>query len=420
MRMFIKKQIMVGSKQNFALIVPPRALTNEVNHKITDDLKDLLSQNNYKTVTSAGSHYLKGNHNFIFVLTPEKFLYLLIEHRTIDLDYLFIDEAHKISSKDKRSVFYYRVTDLPNRREYKPRTVFAWLNIPTPEVYLKLIPNAQILDEHKLTTTFSPVSQLKYLIDIPGKSVRLFNSYTDELLPVTNVFNYNNVCEIVKNIGAGFQNIVYINSIAEAVELAQKYANPLPPSDNAELKSLAEDICREVHPHYYLADIISKGVAYHVGYIPSAFRMRIEKLFVDGVIKTMFCTSTLIEGINLPADNLFVTSYMNGNRNMTAIDFKNLIGRVGRINYNLYDHVHLITRSLATPKGSTDKAKNMKSFSKAPPKFSNFHLFRNLLLIKSNLLSQPCFKEKLTFPSVLETPKKNKPTITIILCANSV
>lgn len=56
----------------------------------------------------------------------------------------------------------------------------------------------------------------------------------------------------------------------------------------------------------------------------------------------MFCTSTLVEGVNLPADNLFITSYKSGLTKMTPVDFKNLVGRVGRIEYNLYGNVYLV------------------------------------------------------------------------------
>jgi len=70
--------------------------------------------------------------------------------------------------------------------------------------------------------------------------------------------------------------------------------------------------------------------------------MRIEELYKSGDIKTIFCTSTLVEGVNLPADNLFITSNKNGRTDMTSVDFRNLIGRVGRIEYNLYGNVILV------------------------------------------------------------------------------
>jgi hypothetical protein len=112
LRMFIKKKIMDGSAMNFAVLVPTKALINEVTSKIINDLKEMLQEHNYRLVTSAGATVLKEDHNFIFVLTPERLLYLLISYPNIEIDYLFVDEAHKISAKDSRSTFYYKVVDM--------------------------------------------------------------------------------------------------------------------------------------------------------------------------------------------------------------------------------------------------------------------------------------------------------------------
>ena len=57
----------------------------------------------------------------------------------------------------------------------------------------------------------------------------------------------------------------------------------------------------------------------------------------------MFCTSTLLEGVNLPADNLFITDNKIFRSAMSPVDFRNLIGRVGRISYNLYGNVFFVS-----------------------------------------------------------------------------
>lgn len=79
-----------------------------------------------------------------------------------------------------------------------------------------------------------------------------------------------------------------------------------------------------------------------VGYLPANIRLRIEKSFEEGDLRTIFCTSTLVEGVNLPADNLFMTSYKTGLSNMDEVEFRNLVGRVGRIKYNLYGNVFFV------------------------------------------------------------------------------
>ncbi len=123
------------------------------------------------------------------------------------------------------------------------------------------------------------------------------------------------------------------------VDYAVEYARNLPVSTDEKLINLAKDIRNEVHNDCYLADLVMRGVAYHVGYLPGNIRLRIERSFEAGILRTIFCTSTLVEGVNLPVDNIFITSYKNGISNMDEVEFRNLVGRVGRIRYNLYGNV---------------------------------------------------------------------------------
>lgn len=127
MRMFIKQQILEKKRENYAIIVPTKALINEVSDKIIkDDLKEMLEEYNYRVVTAGGDIALKQSHNFIFVMTPERFLYYLIDNPTKTIAYLFIDEAHKISSMDDRSSFYYKIVEMLSARECKPHMISAY------------------------------------------------------------------------------------------------------------------------------------------------------------------------------------------------------------------------------------------------------------------------------------------------------
>lgn len=342
MRTFIHQQVTSGLEANFALLVPTKALINEVTSNIIRDLKVYLKEKNYRVVTSAGALVLKNDHNFIFVLTPERMLYLLISNPKIHNDYLFVDEAHKISTKDKRSAFYYKVVDMLASQEKKPHIVFASPNIPNPEIYLKLVPDCEELQGSKITTSYSPVSQLKYMIDFVDRKLFSHNNFTGKTEFVTTMNPESRLSDVINYVGRDMQNIVYCHSKNNAIDFAREYANNLNTIDDKELSSLANDVKNEVHNDYFLAELIRKGVAYHIGYLPANIRMRLETAYKNGLIKTMFCTSTLVEGVNLPADNLFVTSYNDGRSEMRPVDFKNLIGRVGRIEYNLYGNVFLV------------------------------------------------------------------------------
>lgn len=349
MRTFIREQIAKGRQCNFAIIVPTKALINETTEKLTEVLGPELKEKNYRIVTSAGAMALEEEHNFIFAMTPERLLYLLILMKDIPIEYLFIDEAHKISKKDGRSAFYYKVVDMLSQRSAPPHIIFASPNIPNPEVYLQLIPDVANRENYKIATKFSPVNQEKFLIDFKCFELHYYNEATQKLTKYCSFPEDKGLLDFVHELGEGARSIVYSNSKDNVVEYALQYATQLQPLHDSDLDVLAQDIRQDVHGDYYLADIVEKGVAYHMGYLPSTIRARIESLYKDGKIHTLFCTSTLLEGVNLPADNLFITSHKNGG-DMSPVDFRNLMGRVGRIEFNLYGNVFLVCIKRKTKK----------------------------------------------------------------------
>ena len=349
MRMFIKEQVLNGIKKNYAIIVPTKALINEVRSEVINDLKGLLEQRDYRVVTAAGDLALEQHHSFILVLTPERLLYLINSKPDLPIDYLFIDEAHKMSGKNSRGPFYYSVVDDLSRRASKPHFIFASPNIPNPEVYLQLIANGHCDYENAMASSFSPVSQFKFLISIGNRAISVFNDHTKNYELVCTLQGDNPTLDLILQAFDKTEEmkdkrtIAYFSGKDKAIEAARKFAENRQKQNDPELDELARDVRNEVHGEYYLAELLEKGVAYHIGYLPSAIRMRIEKLFKKEKITAMFCTSTLVEGVNLPADNLFISSYKNGRARMSSIDFRNLIGRVGRIQFNLCGNVFFVS-----------------------------------------------------------------------------
>ena len=368
MRMFIKEKILRDVRHNFAIVVPTKALINEIRIKITKkDLGELLHQKNYHVVTAAGdavlSNWKDKEQNYIFVMTPERMLYLMINEPDIQIDYLFVDEAHKITGADKRSPFYYQVVNMLSER---PHIIFASPNVPNPEVFLDTIPDVQAANEHKLQTSYSPVSQPKFIVNLINREVSIYNEHNDSNIPITSIaLDDADLIDVLLRFEKDENKkekpfIVYFPSTRKTVVAARDFgANRIPKANCQELMELAKDIKNEVHGDYYLADLVSKGVAYHIGYLPASIRQRIEDLFKAGKITALFCTSTLVEGVNLPADNLFITDYRNGQKDMRPIDFRNLVGRVGRLEFNLYGNVFLV----ATSEKASDKFETLLSKS---------------------------------------------------------
>jgi len=353
MEVFIKNKIQNGARCNFARIVPTKALINEVREDTVKGLDKLLEEMNYSVITAASDYSLEEDHNFILVMTPERLLYLLISKPDFKIDYIFIDEAHKMTGRNSRGPFYYKTVDMLAQQDPPPHFIFASPNIPNPEVYLKLVTEAQKGAENAISSTFAPVTQFKFLISQETKSIRIFNDHTQDTIfickygnasmSVVDFMNIMTAFDQDKPLGERKRNIAYFSGKNGAIEAARAFAKGKDDIDDEDLKQLANDIRDQVHGDYYLTKLIRKGIAYHIGYLPASIRQRIEKLFKAGKITAMFCTSTLIEGVNLPADNLFITNYRSGRPQMTSVEFRNLIGRVGRIKFNLYGNVFFIS-----------------------------------------------------------------------------
>lgn len=357
MRTFIKAQVLNDAKKNFAIVVPTKALINETRSNLIHDLADNLETHNYRVVSAAGDIVLEGQHNFIFVVTPERLLYLLISKPGLALDYLFIDEAQKLSGKNSRAPFYYQVVNILLARQTPPRIIFASPNIPNPDVYLKMLLDAQEGAE-SLATEYSPVTQFKFFLDLATKTVAIYNERSGLVTRLADLASFgttgSELPQIITRVARSGQEsdnkqtLIFHGAKTPTIEHAIEYAENLPDLNDPDLEALAKDIERDVHTDYYLAKLVRRGVGYHIGYLPSPIRMRLEELFRTNKLSALFCTSTLLEGVNLPADNLIITGHKIGRTQMTGVELKNLVGRVGRIKFNLYGNVFFVSGTKST------------------------------------------------------------------------
>lgn len=132
-------------------------------------------------------------------------------------------------------------------------------------------------------------------------------------------------------------SIVYAKGPGTAQRWARRYAEELP--ENNEIPNETNDLITylrdSIHPKCSLVQCLMKRVAYHHGGLPDFVREEIEELYIQREIDVLFCTSTLLEGVNLPADKIFITSPVKANEALTPFEFKNLTGRAGRLDQHL-------------------------------------------------------------------------------------
>lgn len=221
--------------------------------------------------------------------------------------------------------------------------------IPNPDVYLELT-NFYTQSDNQSTGqafNFSPVIQNKIYLDFNTKQYSIINNLTKELTSCNRFDAYfTDRMQALIYLENKKCNLIYVSSAKKAVEYANNLSDLLNTQHSLyvqpELEEVAIQIEQKIHKDYYLANLIRHHVAFHIGALPAEIRAQIEFLLRKGLIQYCFCTSTLLEGVNVPVDNLFIFDNKKGLSNMSVIDAFNLIGRAGRVTLNEYGNVFII------------------------------------------------------------------------------
>ncbi|MCF6148223.1 MAG: DEAD/DEAH box helicase [Candidatus Kuenenia sp.] len=338
---FIRK--VVGNKppENIVIMVPTRALINQFSIDLNKELKDVLEHYNYTVITNSNVSELPSTENhYIFVLTPERLLSYLSQKNNPSIAYLFIDEAHKLAAeKDSRAVTAYSAISKALRRNPNLNLYFSSPNVANPEVFLKLFKK----DEKQFFRTIeTPVSQNLFFVDLVAKRVTHYLDNGNYEFEPKIVTKSETIYDVLSAIGDDESNIVYCSSRFDAVDKSAKLFE-LNQKKQVEVSKNVKRVIRQIrayiHKDYYLGEFLNGGITYHFGNLPLIIRNKVEGLFKDREINYVFCTSTLLEGVNLPAKNVFILNNKNGRNTFQPIDFWNLAGRAGRLKHELSGNI---------------------------------------------------------------------------------
>ena len=349
---FINKVIQTKRNCSICILVPTNALLKEISTTMktryeSDKVKVLI----YPDIKEKDKHF----ENLIFVFTPER-LVSYYANNSLDIDYLFVDEAQKmIKPNDERSPVFYNAISYASYRGTK--LFFLSPNIENPEVFLSLSDR----DESSVKKISDKlVIQNRYLFDFGTRRVQYLN-YLNEIIDEELLQDgITSLSDAIKHTYKSYlkdtSTIVYFSSKAKMSEVLLDYLDDEDKTEDEEILNLIKVVKETVHEKYYLVRALEHGVAYHYGQMPKVIREKIEDLFRRKVIKLIFTTSTLLEGVNIQAKNIILTSDNNGLSDLTEEDFLNLIGRAGRFRSELYGNVICL-------KGAFENSQRYKYFS---------------------------------------------------------
>ncbi len=345
---FIRKVVSNKPPENIVIMVPTRALINQFSIDLNKELKVILEHYNYSVATNSNVAELPSNpqQRYIFVLTPERLLSYLSQKKNPSFAYLFVDEAHKLAAdKDTRAVTAYSAISKALKQNKNLNLYFSSPNVSNPEVFLKLFKKDE---SFKFRTIEAPVSQNLFFVDMIEKKVTHYLDSEPYLFEPSIISKAENIYDVLSQMGSEDSNIVYCSSRFDSVDKADKLFNFFADEEievSKNVKKVIKQIKGYIHKDYYLADYLNKGIAYHFGNLPQIIRTKVEALFKEREINYVFCTSTLLEGVNLPAKNVFILNNMNGRNTFQPIDFWNLAGRAGRLKFELSGNIICLKES---------------------------------------------------------------------------
>lgn len=326
------------SRATFTLVylVPTRALIEEVSRDLSAEAPADIGVFSMPWDPDLGE-----STRSILVVTQER-LHLALElFPSLMVDLLFVDESQSLGS-GARGVLLQQAIERTVRRSPDAQVLFASPLSSNPEL---LIEDATA-DRRSNYFVSEAVTVNQNLIWIEGvyrkpqrRAVSLVSNgnrhHLGEVELDQRAVNVPMRIALVAHALAGNSpgNVIYVNTASDAEKVAKAVFEQLPPEDepDSEINDLRDLIKTAVHSKYLLADVLERRVAFHYGNMPLVVRSEIERLFGEGKIRYLVCTSTLLEGVNLPCRTIFMRNPQKGvGHPLSEGDFWNLAGRAGR------------------------------------------------------------------------------------------
>lgn len=262
---------------------------------------------------------------FIGILTQERATRLL--NKGVFFEILFIDEAHKIFEQrrdDSRSLILSRLIKMNKIKNENQKVIYL-----SP-----LIEDSNNLKQNRneRIDTYEIEHNLKCddIYFFKNNTVSMYDKFTGEFLEpyLSNIDEFTYIKSSSKNKNFIFHYSPYkIELFANDLKKQAIFENIV---IDTSIQKIIDTLADEVHSGFYINELLEKGIIYIHAKMPNIIKEYLEHQFKEiDSFKYIIANSVILEGINLPIDNLYIlsTDYQNGK------DLVNLIGRVNRLSY---------------------------------------------------------------------------------------
>lgn len=311
--------IAIKQPKNVVIIVPTIALMDETRRRLFKKFA-----NRYRIITT--TDMTLGDHN-IFVFPQERAL--TYTYNFDDIDILIIDEFYKSSinvDKDRAPSLIKCIINLGNKAKQR----------------YYLAPNIDELQDNPFTQgmTFEKIDFKTVFLEVNNLYSKVLEGRekSDILLE-----QYNKI------IG---KSLIYAGTFTEIDKLRTLFSrNDIQYKDRNLLNQFSIWLDNNYGKLWYLSDLVKKGIGVHHGRLHRSLSQIQVRLFEEEKgLDTIISTSSIIEGVNTSAENVFVWRNKNGSKNLNDFTYKNIIGRGGRMFKHFIGKIYVLDE---VPKSET-------------------------------------------------------------------
>lgn len=325
-------------------IAPTRALLYEIQRKIESRLGD-VEDVRVSTVPSLDAQVRSKQ---IFVLTQER-LQVLLSISKLELDLLIVDEAQVLADGSRGMILQ---DCLERLRQLNPALQLVLL-APGAEGFSSVARLLDIGDLQIKETKLSPVQQNRVQVKVKEGQSKSFTlslltaSGAEEIGEYKTERGLSNratrLAAAALELGKIGGSLVYATGPADSERVAAQLVAGILAIESAALAELSKFIRDHIHPEYGLAAMVLHGVSFHYGQMPRLLREALEEAFRNGYLRYLVCTTTLFQGVNLPARSVFINTPTRGKGTpLDAAHLWNFAGRAGRLGHDLAGNVFLV------------------------------------------------------------------------------
>jgi hypothetical protein len=307
------EEIVASNKyKNIVVIQPTLALLNETRNNLRK------YESSYKLIVRT-SDAPSNEKNNLFLLTAER----VMEYKDLPkIDFFILDEFYKISQKrgdERYEVLNNACNKLLNK--HMARFYFLGPNIDAISAEFKEKYNVSF-KKYNYSLVINEENEIKdgekYYIDNNknNKELKLF----EELLK----FNE--------------QTIIYCSSPDMSTKTAINFAKYLERLTITDINTEADTpliswITENLSYEWDLISCLKNKIGVHNGAFPKHINASIIDYFNSGKLNYLFCTSTIIEGVNTTTKNVIIYKNWKSkiNHKIDYFDYKNIKGRSGRM-----------------------------------------------------------------------------------------